>query len=254
MSETSRAAIEQQYGTSTKLQARQSIFRYRRGGASGGFFDAVLDLGGVKGDEVVVDVGCGNGLYLRALARRGHRGPVVGLDLSAGMAAEAAEQAPAMCADAQAVPLRTASVDVALCPHMLYHVPDQSAAVAELRRVVRPGGRALVVTNSVEHFREVDDVVASITGQPPVRTMLSFTMENGEEVLRRSFSSVDRQVWSGVLDVTDVEAVVAYVGSVREAYAIDDGGLAELSRRVAAVIERDGAFEVTTASGCFVCS
>jgi SAM-dependent methyltransferase len=243
-----------QYGTDANLAARQSIYRYRRGGAPGSFFDEVLDLAGVRGGEAVADIGCGNGLYLRALARRGHAGPIVGLDLSPGMAIAASAHGPAVAADAQLVPLRSASVDVALCPHMLYHVPDQGAAVAELRRVLRPGGRAVVVTNSVEHFREVDDLVADIVGSRPMRLLLAFTMEGGEAVLRSSFPAVERHDWRGALDVTDAGAVVDYVASLRGFYGIDDAALDEVRRRVEAVIERDGVFVVSTASGAFRCS
>lgn len=252
--QTSRHVMAAQYGTDGNLAARQSIYRYRRGAAPGAFFDAVLDVAGVRGDEAVADVGCGNGLYLRALVRRGHAGPIVGLDLSPGMAATASAHAPAVAADAQALALRSASVDVALCPHMLYHVPDQAAAVAELRRVLRPGGRAVVTTNSVEHFREVDDLVASLTGTRPLRLLLAFTMEGGEEVLRTAFATVERHDWVGALDVTDADAIVAYVASVQELFGVDDGQLDEVRRHVAGVIERDGAFVVTTASGAFTCS
>ena len=251
--QTSREAMASQYGTDGNLAARQSIYRYRRS-TGPSFYDDVLDLAAVGPADAVADVGCGNGMYLRALVRRGHAGPMVGLDLSAGMAAAAVAFGPAACADAQAIPLRTASVDVALCPHMLYHVPDQRAAAAELRRVVRPGGRAVVVTNSVEHFRQIDDLVAALTDARPMRMMLSFTMEGGGEVLRSAFGSVTRHDWRGALDVTDADAVVAYVASVREVYAVDDAQLDELRRHVDEVIERDGAFEVTTASGAFVCS
>jgi SAM-dependent methyltransferase len=137
---------------------------------------------------------------------------------------------------------------------MLYHVPDQAAAVGELRRIVRPGGRAVVTTNSVEQFREVDDLVAELHGGTSLRHLLPFTMEGGEAVLRTAFEQVRRHDWSSILDVTDAEAVVAYVASVQSAYGVDDETLGELRRRVAASIERDGAFVVTMANGAFVCS
>ena len=48
---------------------------------------------------------------------------------------------------ADALPLRTGSVDAALAMHMLYHLPRPEAGLAELRRVLRPGGRLVVSTN-----------------------------------------------------------------------------------------------------------
>ena len=242
-----------QYGDDRNLAARQSIYRFRRARDRRTFYDVVLDLAELRGDEVVLDVGCGNGQYLRTLGMRAHAGPVLGVDLSAGMARAALAWGRAIAGDAQALPVRTAAADAALCPHMLYHVPDQAAAVSELRRVLRPGGRAVVVTNSVEHFRQVDDLVASLTGTRPLRLMLAYTLEGGEPVLRTAFDTVERHDFTGALDVTEAEAVVDYVGSVREVYELDDDMLGALRREVQAVIDRDGVFEVTTASGAFVC-
>jgi SAM-dependent methyltransferase len=155
--------------------------------------------------------------------------------------------------------VRTDGVDVALCMHVLYHVPDQAAAVAELRRIVRPDGVALLVTNGLDHVREIDELVAEVAGARPARSMRSFKMEDGAAVLGTAFESVVTNRFSGgALDVTDADAVVAYVASVRGLY---DGveeqhyadALDEIRARVDAVIRRDGAFVVTTATGCFVC-
>jgi ubiquinone/menaquinone biosynthesis C-methylase UbiE len=251
--DTNRSALAEQYADDRNLAARQSIYRFRRD-RTVSLYERTIEFAELRGGEVVVDVGCGNGRYLDALRRRSHQGLCVGLDLSAGMARQAAAFAPAACSDAQRLPLRSAVADVAVCAHMLYHVPDQAAAVAELRRIVRPGGRALVVTNSEEHFRQVGDLVADVLGTRPMRLGMAFKVETGEPVLRTAFDAVERHDAIGALDVTDADAVVAYVASVRAFFGFGDDGLAELGRRVAAIIERDGAFEITTATGVFVCS
>lgn len=83
---------------------------------------------------------------------------------------------------------------------------------------------------------------------------MAFTMEGGADVLRTSFASVVAHHLRGALEVTDASAVVAYVAATRAAYEVGDDDLDVLHHRVATRIERDGAFTVTTASGCFVCS
>ena len=78
-----------------------------------------------------------------------------GADLSPGMLHSARPLAgsdPLLVADAQALPFPCDAFDVTLAMHMLYHVPDRALAIAELRRVLRPDGVALVVTNSQRHF------------------------------------------------------------------------------------------------------
>jgi SAM-dependent methyltransferase len=258
-SETRREEMDEQYGDDRNLAARQSLYAYRRPGPS--LFDWALDLADLSGDERIVDVGCGNGLYLAALSGRGHGGPVHGLDLETGMLHAAAgwhADAGLVTADAQALPLAGGSVDVAMAMHMLYHVPDQEAAAAELRRVVRPGGVALVVTNAVGHLRELDDLVAGIAGTRPLRAMLTFTMESGEAVLRTAFDGVDAHHFVSGLDVTEAAAVAPYLASTKGLYGLfeEDRVAAALDAvvgRVDAAIDRDGVFPITTATGCFVC-
>ena len=119
--------------------------------------EEVLSLLALNGTEHILDVGCGNGRYLDQLRKVRHSGPVVGMDLSAGMLsgvkAAYLEQALAQ-GDAAKLPFRDGCADVALAMHMLYHVPSPERAVAELRRVVRPGGRALVILNGRDGLAE----------------------------------------------------------------------------------------------------
>ena len=70
-----------QYADAGNFSARQSIYRYQQPRI--GLYDWALDLAGLDGDERILDVGCGNGGYLKALHQRGHRGLVVGVDFSA---------------------------------------------------------------------------------------------------------------------------------------------------------------------------
>ena len=70
-----------QYRTDANLAARQSIYAYQQPAV--GLSRLVLDLAGLHGHEAVADIGCGNGVYLAELARRGHAGPVLGADQSA---------------------------------------------------------------------------------------------------------------------------------------------------------------------------
>jgi SAM-dependent methyltransferase len=161
--------------------------------------------------------------------------------------------------DVAALPVRDGAADVALCMHVLYHLPDQAAGAAELRRVLRAGGTALVLTNSLDHVRELDELVADVAGHRPARAMYAFTTEHGAGVLRTAFDRVEAHLLRGALDVTDPDAVVGYVSSISGLYDLVEEAryaevLDEVRARVTAAIERDDAFVVTTATGCFVCS
>jgi len=73
------------------------------------------------------------------------------VDLSPGMIERAEATHPAVefaLADAQALPFPDATFDVVTARHMLYHVPDIGKALSEMRRVLKPGGYFLAVTNT----------------------------------------------------------------------------------------------------------
>ena len=92
----------------------------------------------------LVDVGGGTGNYARALADEGWR-PVV-LDRNPGMLGRAASKhLPVALGDASALPVADGSADAVVFVSMLHHVPDWQAALAEARRVVRPGGVVVVM-------------------------------------------------------------------------------------------------------------
>lgn len=109
-------------------------------------------LGDVAGRRVL-EIGCGSAPCARWLRRAG--AVVVGLDLSAGMLARAAElnrstgvQVPLVQADAAALPVMDASVDLACSAFGgLPFVADVAAVLAEVARVLRPGGRFVASVN-----------------------------------------------------------------------------------------------------------
>ncbi len=95
----------------------------------------------------VLDVGIGTGLVAReALAMIGPRGRLVGVDPSPGMMNEVAlPGVELVCGRAEALPRPTASSDFISMGYALRHITDVAAAFSEFHRVLRPGGRLLVL-------------------------------------------------------------------------------------------------------------
>jgi len=105
--------------------------------------DALLDAAGVAAGARVLDVGCGTGALCAAAAGRGAR--PAGVDLADGMLTAARRARPELefdRGDAEALPYAGASFDAVLAAFVVNHVPHPERAAAELRRVLRPGGRA----------------------------------------------------------------------------------------------------------------
>ena len=106
---------------------------------------------GARPGERILDVGCGPGFYVAELLDEvGESGSVVGLDASAAML----ELARRRCAgrdnvdftqaDATGLPVADAEFDAALSVQVMEYVPDVAPALAELKRVLRPGGRLII--------------------------------------------------------------------------------------------------------------
>lgn len=114
--------------------------------------ERVLSLAAIRPDEQVLDVACGTGLVtFRAVEAAGPGGRVVGTDISEAMVglltAEAGRRRLANLTaerrDAEQLGLDAESFDVALCALGLMYVPDPVAALREMHRILRPGGRAI---------------------------------------------------------------------------------------------------------------
>ena len=126
-------------------------------------WDRILDLVlAGRGALDALDLGCGTGFLSFELATRGHR--VTGVDFAPAMLAEARRKATAYGgqvrfeeADAEQLPFPPSSFDLAISRHVLWTLPHPEAAIDAWIRVLRPGGRLVVVDSHVD----------SGTGPPP---------------------------------------------------------------------------------------
>ena len=139
----------------------------------------------------------------------------VGIDVSVGML-RAAGQRRVAAGSADALPLRTGSVDAALAMHMLYHLPRPEAGLAELRRVLRPGGRLVVSTN--------DDTVDGLwrlfrdAGLDRRPVSVRWSLAGATDALQAAgFADVRERAFDYVLDIPAPQPVLDYFDSCRSA-------------------------------------
>ena len=112
-----------------------------------------LSLGEVRPGETVLDLGSGAGLDSVLAARRaGPGGQVIGIDMTPEMVEKARRNVQAvglsnvefLNAPVEAIPLGDDTADVALCNGLFNLCPDKPGALAEVHRVLKPGGRFLI--------------------------------------------------------------------------------------------------------------
>lgn len=259
-----------QYGTAEKVRIRQEAHRLYSERSNDEFFGWVVTHLGLAPRMVLADIGCGPGTYHRLLAE--HQVRVVALDYSFGMAQEARRQAAAhgwprqavqvLQADAQALPLRAASYDRVLAAHMLYHVPDQVRALREMRRVLRPGGRVVLVTGAGEETRllALHREVAQELGYTPENWGgARFTLHDLDLVCS-VFPGAERHVFHNAFVFPNAAAALRYYASglVDAVGERSEGGshrarlLPAMEARIRAIVEQEGVFRDPKNNGCFV--
>jgi demethylmenaquinone methyltransferase/2-methoxy-6-polyprenyl-1,4-benzoquinol methylase len=138
--------------------------------------------------DVALDVGCGPGASLEMLADAvGDEGRVLGVDYSEGMTTRARRRAvgSVLRGDARRLPLASGSVDGAFASLALSATPDVASAVAEVRRVLAPDGRFVVVDG-----RLPDGTVGRLLERAYAR-LVNWQGEDVLDVLRSTFPTVD---------------------------------------------------------------
>ena len=190
----------------------------------------------VSAGDSVVDVGCGIGTAARELAELvGEQGRVIGIDSSEEMiavarrrAADAAQPLTFDVADAGDLPFPDASLDAYRAERLYQHLPDVDAALAEARRVLRPGGRLALVDQDWETFlvdaddRDVTRRIANHFGDSIRNTWM------GRQLRRRLLDAgfVDVDVLPDTQLYTDFGVWEPLLGQVLQA-AVADGAVTD---------------------------
>jgi ubiquinone/menaquinone biosynthesis C-methylase UbiE len=157
----------------------------------------------------VIEIGVGTAVIAAAMRRRGW--VVTGLDIAADMLAIGKRRLPGalVCADAARLPLRHQSVDAVYGVWVLHVVQSVSDVVAEVSRVLRPGGRFVYVPSRPERpASDVDEILAE----------LGVALRGGR--LRADRAAAVREVSAGLgLSVLESATVLAGGRSVSPAEA-----------------------------------
>ncbi|MBU0511383.1 MAG: methyltransferase domain-containing protein [Chloroflexi bacterium] len=232
----------------------------------------VLDHITWRGDEIVLDVGCGAGLYIEPVATRLTSGGfLISADLSFGMLSDVAAKPFAsstnlLNANVLRLPLPDDCCDVVMANHMLYHVPDISSAVIEIRRVLRPGGYFIAATNSrysmQEFVTEITDACHALGYNiqlPPSPSRLNFSLENGAEIIRLIFPNAEIRQFNSALIFPTAEPAAAYINSLRSFYEAQfpqrlswPAMMQQVERQIAASLTQHGEYRVAKTTGIFL--
>lgn len=151
-------------------------------------------------------------------------------------------------ADVQAIPFPDDSFDMVIANHMLYHAPDIPAALAEIRRVLKAGGRFYASTLAGDYMREFE---LFLPRRQPAH--LSFNLDNGADLLAERFEYVTLHHYDNTLDVAEAEPLIAYLVSMTPQSAIElqERIYRDVAPLVQRALEARGEVRLTASSGLF---
>ena len=264
---TDAGYLAYQYGNAEKLQMRQEAHRlYSERQDS--FLDWLVTQLAPGPDERIGDIGCGPGIYHKLVSER--KSTIIAVDASAGMVAEARARATAhglsvaaLQADAMALPLADGCCSRVMANHMLYHVPDQRAALGELWRILGRSGRVVLATAAADSFRVLTDLHAQAAASAGYTTTpgmtARFTLDD-INLVREVFPSARVHVREDAFLFPNSQAVLRYYASglVDQITPLPTDGahrrrlLPLMATAVDEIIATRGHLRVPKDAGCFV--
>jgi SAM-dependent methyltransferase len=254
-------ALREQYKDGSNLSARVRLHgrfstnRY-------GIFRWIFDRISAGPDARILELGTGTALFWTQNAQRiPARWRITLTDFSPGMIAEARARLAGLPhrfhylqTDAQALPFADRSFDAVIANHMLYHVPDISRALGEIRRVLAPGGRCYAATMGLANMREFDQMVRRFIGVPISVAAVRFGLENGSELMRAAFPALECQRYEDSLVITQAQPLIDYFNSTHQREHAATEQLAALRAHLDGEIAAHGAIRITKDAGLLIAS
>lgn len=246
--------VVEQYRDSTNLRSRVALYRYTAGGRPP-WFERIRERIDPSSGSRILEVGCGPGMLWEGVEVPG---TLVLTDLSAGMVGECRTRTQDRfrysLADTQSLPFGDATFETVVACHVLFLMPDVDSAIAEVRRVLVPGGRLVATTIGEGHLSEIKQLRAGFgLGRPDRELMEKFGLEVAPRRLEQYFEmgSIDRV--DGELHIPDPQPVIDYMRSLRSVSEQMDADMeASIRTRIGEAVEEHGHFLVNTRSAILV--
>jgi len=250
-----------QYSDSSKLAARGRLNREYTI-AETGWFPWVARQLPLKSGSRVLDIGCGPGWFWASVTKDMPEGLHLMLaDQSSGMVEEALTRCSTLPfasvagqqADAIALPFGDATFDLVIAMHMLYHVADQPKAIAEMLRVLKPGGTLAVTTNGIGNMKEIYALTTVFGSSPVDPGGAGFSYARAEELMHGTFGNVAFSQHPAHMRITEPEDVFLALTSYPPGDGADETQLAAFREAIAAAFKPgNGVLEVGKETGLFL--
>lgn len=253
--------IAENYKNSQDLSIRISLHdRFSQSSVS--WFEWIIKQLDFRGVFRILEIGCGNGKlwqYANLSALRNRE--VFLTDKSRGMIAEVrrnlGQDFNCIAADCESLPFKNGYFQMVVANHMLFYLDDIEQGLKEVRRVLASNGVFYCTTYGKNHMKEISELCRKYDDRIYLsRTNLSkrFGVENGKEILKKYFSSIEETDFEDSLVIDQAEPLIDYIlschGNQRELIL---PRLEEFRRYLEAELEKNGPLHVTKQAGMFIC-
>ncbi len=253
--------LAQQYADSQKLAARARLNRdYVISHVP--WFVWVAQQLGLEGGETVLDVGCGPAWFWAEAAKALPPGLELTLtDASPGMVEEAVQRCKGLpftsvagqTVKAPELPFPDSSFDKVTAMHMLYHVPDPATAIAEMFRVLKPGGWLAVTTNDTGNKRELFELSVALGGKAEDPAAILFGYDTARRLMQPQFGNVALRRYPARMRVTNPDDIYLALTSYPPGDRATDAQLTAFRDNIARAFRSGGgALEVRIETGLFL--
>ncbi|MFT4105035.1 MAG: MerR family transcriptional regulator [Lacrimispora sp.] len=257
-------SLVEQYKDAANLSIRIGLHKkYTKNPTS--WFQWLYELMEPLDGKSVLELGCGNGELWYA---NGYRIPsdarICLSDVSKGMVRDVEERLKTIpgsfsfeAFDCRRIQKPEESFDTAVANHVLFYVNSLDSALKEVHRILKPGGTFFCSTYGPDHMKEISQLVKEFDSRialSEVNLYDVFGLENGEEILKSCFRSVEKRVFQDHLEVRDGGALLEYILSChgnQQEYLSDRYD--EFREFLEKKMEKKGFIHITKQAGAFIC-
>lgn len=220
----------------------------------------------LDGAERILELGCGNGeLWLHADENKTHGKTVYLTDLSAGMVEDAQKRLQEtgkgnfiyQVVDCQSIPLENRMFQYVIANHVLFYVKNIDVALSEIKRVLDRGGVFYCTTYGSIHMKGMTDLVQEFDSRlqlAEVNLYEVFGLENGEQILKSHFASVELKLYEDELIIDEVEPLLDYILSCHGNQGeILSSRQQEFKEFLQKKMNENGTIRIQKKAGIFIC-
>lgn len=252
--------VKEQYKDDKNLSIRSNLHaKYSTN--KQGFFSWLFKKYKFSNCYRIIELGCGNGVQWHNRIQQLPADCIFVLsDSSEGMVKivwekySSYKKVLAQKIDIQKIPYPDSCFDVVIANHMLYHVPDLSKALSEIKRILKSGGKFYATTNgnggmrSYLHnaFIQVNPNIKAFTKE------FSFSLQNGTKILSQYFDDVQRFDFEDSLSVTETQDLIDWMKSTINIASYSENDLDGFYDYFEGIRQKDGAINIPKEAGLFI--